>query len=239
MRSSSRLLARQPRVRRLDALLSIAECAQLRNLAASRMQACELSEIASAAGQHKRSSTGCWLPRYDSPRRAWNALGATDADIELVGRVEKLLADLCGLPRSHGEPPQILRYRQGQQYDPHPDFFDPHDREELANGGQRLMTCLVYLTTVPPECGGATHFPRGKPVEREAGAARRGLRIQPTQGTAVFWNNTLPSGAVDPRSIHSGELVRQGRRKGMEKWVFSKWMRQRTFTVDHDAFASP
>ena len=110
--------------------------------------------------QVERSSTGCWLPRGDSPPSAWRTLGANDADIALVRRLESLLAAECQLPAAHGEPMQVLRYQPGQRYDVHPDFFDPFDGASLANGGQRLLSCLVYLSTVPPQLGGATYFQR-------------------------------------------------------------------------------
>ena len=49
----------------------------------------------------------------------------------------------------------MLRYRINQQYEAHPDFFDPAS-SELRNGGQRAITCLLYLSDVPDCSGGAT-----------------------------------------------------------------------------------
>ena len=217
-------LSRRPRVRQLDGFLSLAECNALRRLASGRMGACTL--LAEASSQHERSSTGCWLPRYDSPKSTWHDSGASEEDIALLGRVELSLAKACGHPASHGEPAQILRYRVGQQYEPHPDFFDPRDREALVNGGQRLLTCLVYLTTLPDSCGGATWFPKAD------------LRIQPVAGRALIWHNCQGNGAVDPDSVHAGELVSRPTDGGevREKWVLSKWVRRRPFEVDHSAF---
>jgi prolyl 4-hydroxylase len=216
-------LARRPRVRQIEGFLSISDCEALRKLASGKMGACEL--LADAECSHERSSTGCWLPRYDSPRSAWRDIGASEADIALMGHVEFSLANACGYPASHGEPAQILRYRVGQQYMPHPDFFDPLDREALANGGQRLLTCLVYLTTLPASCGGATWFTTG-------------LRVQPVAGRALIWHNCRVDGAVDPNSVHAGELVSRPKagEEAREKWVLSKWVRQRPFEVDHSAF---
>ena len=218
--TAGRLLSRRPRLRQFDALLTPSQCEIVRSLAAASMGTCSLSE--QSAGQHERSSTGCWLPRYDSPRSAWRSLRASDEEITLVGRVEALLAELCGMPPSHGEPAQVLRYRPGQEYAAHPDFFDPRDHAELANGGQRVATCLVYLTSVPSSCGGATSFPNAS------------LRVQPVAGRAIIWRNVRPGGSVDPLSVHAGNLVRRerGRRAVHEKWVLSKWMRQRPFDVD-------
>jgi hypothetical protein len=43
---------------------------------------------------------------------------------------------------------------------------------------------------------------------------------------------------VDPNSVHAGELVSRPKagEEAREKWVLSKWVRQRPFEVDHSAF---
>ena len=43
---------------------------------------------------------------------------------------------------------QILRYEQGQKYEPHFDYF--HDKVNQARGGHRYATVLMYLSTTPP-----------------------------------------------------------------------------------------
>lgn len=234
-----RVLSRRPEIVCIDGLLSAAECRRLQALGAHRMRKCALSDVADASA-HERSSTGCWLPRGDMPRSLWAKLGASAADADLVASVEARISQELGIPADHGEPAQILRYKVGQQYEAHPDFFNPRDREELDNGGQRVRTCLVYLSTVPDGCRGATAFPR------------LDLRVQPVRGRALHWRNVKPNGAVDPLTIHAGELVVRGRRMGgssnvsssardrarapiVEKWVLSKWVRERPFTVDTTA----
>ena len=142
-------------------------------------------------------------------------------------------------------PSQVLRYIPGQRYEVHPDFFDPRDREELANGGQRIVTCLLYLSTLPVGAGGATWFP-----EADTGHLRnRGLRVRPVEGRAIIFHNTLPDGSVDHRSVHAGETVRWNRNSHAapqqdqqvyrppppEKWLLSKWVRQRPYHVDAEA----
>lgn len=240
-----RVLSRHPRIVSIDAFLRADECTRLRELGEGRMSACELSEVAHAS-RHERSSTGCWLPRGDASDLLWAKVGASHADAELVASVEHRIAEELGIPAIHGEPTQVLRYKPGQQYETHPDFFDPRDRDELANGGQRVRTCLIYLSTVPEECGGATAFPE------------LGLRVQPVEGRALMWHNVKANGAIDPATVHAGELVIRGRgrqnprhtgpddsavlprtptrrRAHVEKWVLSKWIRERPFTVDLSA----
>lgn len=50
---------------------------------------------------------------------------------------------------------QVLRYENGQKYDPHFDFFQ--DPVNMAQGGHRIATVLMYLSNV--EEGGETVFP--------------------------------------------------------------------------------
>ena len=225
------LLSRRPCIRMFEGLLGHEDCRALQLTAASRMGACELSETGGAAG-HERSSTGCWLPRHDAPQRVWREFGGDHSTHDLVKSVEILIAESCGIPISHGEPMQILRYRNGQRYETHPDFFDPRDRAELANGGQRVMTCLIYLASLPASWGGATVFPDAN------------IRVQPVAGRAIIWRNVRSDGAVDPSSVHAGALVRRPKRRfqghdgdvsaaAHEKWVLSKWIRARPFQCDH------
>ena len=55
----------------------------------------------------------------------------------------------------NGEDIQVLRYEHGQKYDPHYDYFV--DKVNIARGGHRIATVLMYLTDVTK--GGETVFP--------------------------------------------------------------------------------
>lgn len=55
----------------------------------------------------------------------------------------------------NGEDIQVLRYEHGQKYDPHYDYFT--DKVNIARGGHRIATVLMYLTDVVK--GGETVFP--------------------------------------------------------------------------------
>lgn len=55
----------------------------------------------------------------------------------------------------NGEDMQVLRYEPGQKYDPHYDYFA--DKVNIARGGHRLATVLMYLSDVGK--GGETVFP--------------------------------------------------------------------------------
>lgn len=52
----------------------------------------------------------------------------------------------------------MLRYEPGQKYDPHYDYFA--DKVNIARGGHRIATVLMYLTDVAK--GGETVFPEAE-----------------------------------------------------------------------------
>lgn len=58
----------------------------------------------------------------------------------------------------NGEDIQVLRYEHGQKYDPHYDYFV--DKVNIARGGHRVATVLMYLTDVAK--GGETVFPNAE-----------------------------------------------------------------------------
>ena len=130
---------------------------------------------------------------------------------DVVMRVEKRIAKLLHWPVKHGEGLQVLRYRKGAQYLPHYDYFDPREAGTpalLARGGQRVATLIMYLAE--PEAGGATVFPD------------LGLQVTPKRGQAVFFSYAEP--LPTSMSLHGGEPVTAG-----EKWIATKWLRQREF----------
>lgn len=58
----------------------------------------------------------------------------------------------------NGEDIQVLRYEHGEKYDPHYDYFS--DKVNIARGGHRIATVLMYLSDVAK--GGETVFPRAE-----------------------------------------------------------------------------
>jgi len=129
----------------------------------------------------------------------------------LIQRIEQRIAALVNWPVDHGEGLQILRYRPGAQYLPHHDYFDPAQPGTPAiveRGGQRVGTLVMYLNT--PERGGATVFPDV------------GLEVAAQRGSAVFFSYDRPHPVT--KTLHGGAPVLAG-----EKWVATKWLRQRVF----------
>jgi prolyl 4-hydroxylase len=131
----------------------------------------------------------------------------------LVARLDRRFSELMNLPVAHGEGIQVLCYGAGGVTSPHFDFLVPGNqanRESLARSGQRVSTLIAYLNDV--EEGGETVFPRA------------GLTVSPQAGQGLYFESCNRRGQVDPRSLHAGLPVVRG-----EKWIATKWMRQRPF----------
>jgi prolyl 4-hydroxylase len=130
---------------------------------------------------------------------------------DVVKALEARLAALVNWPVENGEGLQILHYRPGTEYKPHYDYFDPNEPGTptiVKRGGQRVATIIMYLSE--PEKGGGTTFPDVQ------------LEVAPKRGNAVFfsYDRAHPSS----KSLHGGAPVIAG-----EKWIATKWLRERRF----------
>lgn len=133
----------------------------------------------------------------------------------LVADIEQRLAKLLGVPASHGEGLQVLHYLPGQEYEPHFDWFDPDQpgyAAITAAGGQRIASVVMYLNT--PARRGGTAFPE------------LGLTVTARRGSAVYF--AYEGG--DQSSLHAGLPVLQG-----EKWIATKWLRERPYGAPRQA----
>ncbi|MGQ9724224.1 MAG: 2OG-Fe(II) oxygenase [Tepidimonas sp.] len=131
----------------------------------------------------------------------------------LVQRIEARISRLVHWPVENAEGLQVLRYRPGTEYKPHYDYFDPcapGTARILERGGQRVATVLIYLNE--PLRGGGTTFPDV------------GLEVMPQRGHAVFFAYDRPEPST--QTLHGGARVLAG-----EKWVATKWLREREFTA--------
>ena len=190
-----------PRVVLFGDLLSHDECDELVRQASVKL---ERSTVVNA-------QTGA----YDvHPDRTSSGTHFQRGETDLVRRIERRISELVGSPVEHGEPIQVLHYTPGTEYKPHFDYFDPaHEGNDkmLAMGGQRMATLIMYLNDVP--AGGSTVFPD------------LGLDVLPRKGNALYFAYATEEGQLDRRSLHGGSPVSAG-----EKWIATKWIRQRPYT---------
>lgn len=140
--------------------------------------------------------------------------GDVDPHDPFIRKISRRIDDLLGIDPEFGETIQGQRYMPGQEFQPHHDWFH-HGTSywdlEMARGGQRSFTTMVFLNEV--EAGGTTDF-----VELD-------IAIEPKPGVLLIWNNASPDGRTNPDTLHAGRPVITGC-----KYVITKWYRTKTWT---------
>jgi prolyl 4-hydroxylase len=134
-----------------------------------------------------------------------------DPQNETVKRVEGKITSLMGIDVAHGETIQGQRYRVGQQFKPHFDFFhrgEAYWDEMMRSGGQRTWTAMVFLNDV--EGGGETNFNKAA------------AKVTPRRGNLLCWNNMDGIGQPNTYAMHQGCPVTAG-----TKYIITKWYRER------------
>ena len=143
--------------------------------------------------------------------RTSNGMFFQRGENELVSRIEERLSRLLNWPVENGEGLQILQYGPGAEYKPHYDYFDPAEPGTptiLKRGGQRVGTIVMYLGE--PDKGGGTVFPDVH------------FEVAPKKGNAVFFSYDRAHAST--KTLHGGSPVLAG-----EKWIATKWLRERRF----------
>lgn len=129
---------------------------------------------------------------------------------EIVRPIDEAIADLLGIAPENGETMQGQRYAPGQLFRAHHDYFHEYESywpKMRDSGGQRTWTAMIYLNDV--EEGGATWFPLA------------GIRVAPKRGLLLAWNNMMPDGSPNTRTVHEGMPVVDG-----VKYIVTKWFRE-------------
>ena len=153
------------------------------------------------------ASTG--ISRADPMRTSAHITLGPHLHDHVLEAIEACIAGVSGLPVMNGEFVQILRYRHGEQFRPHVDYFNEGGAgsyQSLADGGQRAQTVLIYLNE--GYRGGTTRFPV------------LGLDIQGSSGDLLHFHNLGADGLGHRDSLHAGTPVATG-----EKWLLSQWLR--------------
>lgn len=150
-----------------------------------------------------------------SVRTSWS--GDVDPRDPFIRRLQRRIDKLLGINPKFGETLQGQRYRLGQEFKPHIDWFPPGsaDGEIMRlSGGQRSFTTMVFLNRV--EGGGETDFPK------------LDIAIAPRPGTLLVWNNADIDGMPNLWTFHAGNPVTQG-----VKYVVTRWYRTRSWVNEN------
>jgi len=146
----------------------------------------------------------------------------------MASAIEARIAEWLMVPVFNGEGIQVLEYEHGQKYDSHFDYF--FHKGGTDNGGNRLVTVLMYLSDV--EEGGETVFPNVPvPPSQKAPVyspcAMKGLAVKPKKGDAVAFWSLKTDGRLDQGALHGGCPVIKG-----VKWSATKWLHVARFAVN-------
>ena len=149
----------------------------------------------------ERTGSNCWISHRHN---------------EVIGELSLRIAEVVGIPLGNAESFQVVYYQQGEEYAPHFDAWDVGTERGyrcMAMGGQRMVTCLLYLNDV--EAGGGTSFPN------------LDMEIRAKKGRMLIYHNCFEGSTVrHPNSVHGGMPVRRG-----EKWACNLWFREKSYQV--------
>ena len=200
--ATARVIARseKPRIALLADVLDARECEELIERARPRLEASTVVDPTS--GKDIAAS-------YRTSRGMFFRL---QEDAFIAG-LDRRISEWMNLPLENGEGLQVLHYTKGGRTEPHCDFLQPSNpanRASIARSGQRVSTFIAYLNDV--ESGGETVFPAIQ------------WSVSPRRGCAVYFEYCNSLGQVDVDTLHAGSPIVRG-----EKWIVTKWMRQRRF----------
>ncbi|XP_023006272.1 probable prolyl 4-hydroxylase 4 [Cucurbita maxima] len=207
----------KPRAFVYEGFLTDLECDHLVSIARSELKRSEVADNDSGDSKLStvRTSSGMFISKSKDP---------------IVSGIEDKIAAWTFLPKENGEDIQVLRYEHGQKYESHYDYFV--DKVNIARGGHRLATVLMYLSNVTK--GGETVFPLAEKSPRRRASetdedlsecARQGIAVKPKKGDALLFFSLEPNAIPDTNSLHGGCPVLEG-----EKWSATKWIHVDSFS---------
>ena len=193
------ILNEEPLIELHEQYISDVESAELIALARPNLQRALVSSAKAGTESKGRTGANCWLKHNVSP---------------VVQTLCQRISDQVGIPLLNAESLQMIYYNETQEYAPHFDAWlaDSESGQRcMARGGQRLVTCLLYLNDV--ERGGGTIFPKLK------------LEVDARKGRLLIFRNCHPgTNQRHPHSLHGGMPVLSG-----EKWACNLWFRERKY----------
>lgn len=201
-----RLLHRSPPVLSLDNFLTEEECSEIKLVAQEETSAHRVDSATFTGALSTRTSTSWFCNYSDVPvllAKAYNVLG---------------------VPLETMEEPQIVRYKGGEEFSWH---YDEVPSPQLPNGGQRVATLLVYLSTIPSSRGGGTTFRD----LNESSSSSVPLAMQPQRGSALLFFPSFADGTPDDRTLHKSEILASNETDNEHdhKWIVQMWTHQKEY----------
>ena len=185
-----------PLVYMFENFISEQEVAQLLAAATPKLKQALVSDNKKGIESVGRSGSNCWIP-FKQHR--------------VIEELSLRVAEVVGLPLEQAESLQVIYYSQAQEYAPHYDVWDvatERGRRCMIKGGQRMVTCLLYLSDVERE--GGTSFPNLE------------TQVRAKKGRMVLFHNCYEGRNIrHPDSLHGGMPVIKG-----EKWACNFWFRE-------------
>lgn len=219
-RWSLKLLHKDPPVFKIDNFFTAEECEFHKSLVdpsnsngQDKMKAVQIRSPTFSSYSISRRTSTTWFCRYE----------------EVPTFLSKAQHLLNNASLSQMEEPQIVRYRTGEEFSWH---YDEIPTAQLANGGQRLATLLVYLNDLDEDRGGGTVFrdliAPGNFINQGSKGKRTNsittqLTVRPTKGTALLFFPSYKDGTPDPRTLHKGEVALD------EKIIAQLWIHERDY----------
>lgn len=199
----------EPLVCVFENFLSDSEVEHVRAVAEPKLEQALVSAAKFGVTSAGRSGSNCWIPHgYDA----------------VIEKLSLRIAEIVGSSLEYAESLQVIHYAQSEQYAPHYDAWDKASERGqrcMAKGGQRMVTCLLYLNDV--EDGGGTSFPN---IDME---------IRAKKGRMVLFHNCHEGSTVrHPDSLHGGMPVLKG-----EKWACNFWFRELVYQTSGTVPAGP
>ena len=130
-------------------------------------------------------------------------------------KIREVIAKVTKVPIENQEAMSIIRYNVGGEFKAHHDCFSPaadYYKTVIAQGGQRIKTCLIYLNEDFE--GGETDFPNIP------------YKVKPKTGKLAMFNSIDDNGGIIPQSLHAGLPVTKG-----VKYLATIWIRERPFVA--------
>jgi prolyl 4-hydroxylase len=171
------------------------QCNTLIQICESKLE--NLKVLGSDNEDEYRKAEGTWIDKNDNDNNF----------------ISDMLVEVSKLPKENQESIHLVKYKIGGEYKNHHDFFhlnQSYTETELAKGGQRTKSCLIYLNDNFK--GGETVFPT---ID---------VKVAPEQGKLIIWDNLNPDGSLNNDSLHAGLPVEEG-----IKYIAIVWIRENKF----------